>query len=88
MNTQMNYTRVNISMPKDFFRRLKRLVPNGKISAFLVEAGEEKLRTKEVQKAMDELRNSPPAFPEIKDSAKWVRELRKENEKRMKRLGL
>lgn len=82
------YTRFNISLPKETADKIKKYVPKRGMSKFLAEAAEERIRRAEAKKALKELLDAPPAFTHIKDSVKWVRELRREDEKRMKRLGI
>ncbi|HSW97965.1 MAG TPA: hypothetical protein VLF89_09130 [Candidatus Saccharimonadales bacterium] len=79
-----NVTRINITIPEQLNSKLeKKVAPRGK-SQFISEAIEEKLIREERDIALKELRSSPPAFPEIKDGATYVRELRENDEERRK----
>lgn len=81
-------TRVNISLPEETFRTLKKVAPKRGVSRFLAEAVEEKIAREKRGKALKELLEAPPAFTFLKEgntALKWVRKLRDENEKRMKR---
>lgn len=88
MNGTSNYVRVNISLPRDLLKELKVKVPSRGISRFLSDAAREKVDSISSEEALRELLAGPPAFPQIKDSVKWVRELRKGDLKRLKRLGI
>lgn len=88
MNGTGNYIRVNISLPSDLVKELKKKIPSRGISKFLSEAAKEKITKEEREKAFKELLEAPPAFTEIKDSVAYVRKMRRLDEKRMKRLGL
>jgi len=77
-----NVTRINITIPEQLVSKLeKKVAPRGK-SQFISEAIEEKLIREEREIALNELRNSPPAFPHIKDSAAYVRKLRETDEEK------
>lgn len=89
MNGASNYVRVNISFPRDLIKELKEKIPSRGVSKFLSEAAREKIEREEREKAFKELLEAPPAFTflEGKNAAvNWVRKLRKENEKRLKRV--
>ncbi len=88
MNTSTSSTRLNITVPDTFVERLRRFVPNRKISAFLVEAGEEKLRKEQRDQALKAILAGPPSFTDIEDSTAYVRSLRDIDRQREKRLGL
>lgn len=88
MNGTSNYVRVNISLPRDLVKELREKVPSRGISKFLSDAAREKVDSISSEEALKELLAGPPAFPHIKDSVKWVRELRRNDLKRLKRLGL
>ena len=88
MNISSNFVRVNISLPRDLAKELKEKVPARGISRFIADAAKEKIETLTQEEAFRELLAGPPAFPHIKDSVKWVRELRKGDLKRLKRLGI
>jgi len=83
-----NAVRINISLPSDLVKDLKKVVPKRGVSKFLTEAASEKLRAIKAQKALEEILAGPPTFTEIKDSVAWVRKMRLLDEKRMKRLGI
>ena len=89
MNGTSNYIRVNVSLPRDLVRELKEKVPSRGISRFLSEAAREKITERERIKAFKELLEAPPAFTFLKGknaAVNWVRKLRKEDEKRLKRV--
>ncbi len=82
-------TRVNISLPEETYRMIKKVAPKRGVSKFMVEAAEEKARAIRARKAFEEILVAPPAFTFLKgkDAAvKWVRKLRAEDEKRFKRV--
>ena len=79
-------TRLNISIPTETATKLKKIAPKRGVSSFLAEAAEEKISKIEREKALKELLAMPPAFTDIKDSVKWVRELRRSDEKRLRRV--
>lgn len=81
-------TRINISLPEETYRMIKKLVPKRGVSRFLAEAAEEKARSIRARKAFEEILAGPPAFSDIKDSVAWVRKSRWLDEKRFKRLGI
>lgn len=83
-----NAVRINISLPYDLVRDLrKRTNPRG-FSKFLAEAAEEKIAKERRSRALKELLDAPPTFTEVKDSVAWVGKMRRLDEKRMKRLGI
>lgn len=88
MNTTSNYVRMNISLPNYLVKEIKNTIPSRKISKFISEAATEKMERLRREEAFQQLLAGPPAFPQIKDSAKWVRELRRNDLKRLKRLGI
>jgi hypothetical protein len=75
-----NVTRINITIPEQLVSKLEKKVPPRGKSQFISEAIEEKLIREERDVALKELRNSPPAFPKIKDGASYVRKLRETDE--------
>lgn len=83
-----NAVRINVSLPPDLVKDLKKVAPKRGVSKFLAEAASEKLRIIKAKKAVEEILAAPPAFTEIKDSVAWVRKMRRLDEKRMKRLGI
>jgi len=82
------YTRLNILVPTETYKKLKEVAPKRGVGKFMIEATEKEIRRAEVEKALKEIRAMPPAFPHIKDSAKWVHDMRRRDLKRMKRLGI
>jgi metal-responsive CopG/Arc/MetJ family transcriptional regulator len=80
--------RVNVSMPKDVLAELQKLVPAGRKSGFIADAVEKELATLKRKKALEEFATLPPTFAAIEDSVAYVRTLRGESEKRLKRFGL
>ena len=89
MNISSNFVRVNISLPSDLLKELKEKVPARGISKFLSDAAREKITEEEREKAFKELLDAPPAFTFLKGknaAANWVRKLRREDEKRLKRV--
>lgn len=83
-----NTVRINISLPPDLVKDLKKVAPKRGVSKFLAEAAEEKIRREMADKAYKEILEAPATFTEIKDSAAWVRRMRRLDEKRLKRLGV
>lgn len=84
-----NTVRVNISLPEESIKRIKSMAPKRGVSKFLAEAAEEKIRRMKVEKAFKEILEAPPAFTFLKGknaAMKWVRKLRSEDEKRLKRI--
>jgi len=79
-----NVIRINITIPEQLVSKMEKKVPNRGKSQFISEAIEEKLIREEREIALKELRISPPAFPEIKDGAAYVRKLRESDEKKRK----
>ena len=83
-----NVVRVNISLPKDLVKEIKKHVPSRGMSKFIAETAKKKIEELEREKALKELLDAPPAFAKIKDSVAYVRKMRRLDEKRMKRLGI
>lgn len=84
-----NTVRVNISLPEESIKRIKSIAPTRGFSKFLAEAAEEKIRRMRAEKAFKEILEAPPAFTFLKGknaAIKWVRSLRAEDEKRLKRV--
>ena len=88
MNGASSYIRVNVSLPSDLVKELKKKIPSRGISRFLSEAAREKIAKEERERAFKELLEAPPAFPDIKDSVSYIRKMRRLDEKRMRRLGI
>ncbi|HBQ51069.1 hypothetical protein A3B42_03630 [Candidatus Daviesbacteria bacterium RIFCSPLOWO2_01_FULL_38_10] len=83
-----NAVRINVSLPFELVKDLKRYSKPRELSKFLAVAAEEKITKDKREKALKELLAGPPAFLDIRDSAKWVRNLRRRDLKRLKRLGI
>lgn len=81
-------TRINISLPEETVKLLRKVAPKRGISKYLASAAEEKIAREKREKALKELLKAPATFTDIKDSANWVRRSRKLDEKRLKRFGL
>lgn len=81
-------TRINITMPEETAKKLRSVVPERGLSRFLTEAVKEKIKKIEREKALKEILAMPPTFTDIKDSSRWIRKMRRLDEKRMKRLGI
>jgi hypothetical protein len=79
-----NVIRINITIPEQLVSKMEKKVPNRGKSQFISEAIEEKLIREDREIALKELRTSPPAFPEIKDGAAYVKKLRENDEKKRK----
>lgn len=82
-------TRMNISLPTNLVSRLKKVAPKRGISRFVAEATESKIRALEGERALRELLAAPSSFTFLKGknaAVKWVRELRREDERRMRRI--
>lgn len=87
MNTATRYARLNITIPKSLAVTLKETTTN--ISKFITVAVTERIAQERRLKAIEELAKLPPAFPEIKNSAKYIHDMRRnEMKKRDKKLGL
>lgn len=89
MNSPSNFVRVNISIPSDLIKDIKEKVPSRGVSKFISEAAKEKIEKAKRMKAFRELLEAPPAFAFLKGknaAVNWVRKLRKEDEKRLKRI--
>lgn len=83
-----NAVRINISLPFDLVKDLKKRTDKRGFSKFLAEAAEEKINRLEEEKAFNEILEAPPTFTNIKDSVAWIRKMRRLDEKRSKRLGI
>jgi metal-responsive CopG/Arc/MetJ family transcriptional regulator len=88
MNVTSNYVRMNISLPTDLAKELRKRIATRGISKFMSDAAKEKIEKEERERAFKELLEGPPAFTEIKDSVAYVRKMRRLDEKRLKRLGI
>ena len=73
--------RINITIPKNLIDELEKEVPPRGKSGFIAKAIEEKLERERREKAFIELRDAPPAFTHIKDAAKYVSQMRKNEDK-------
>lgn len=80
--------RINVSLPSDLVKDLKKRVARRGLSRFLTDAARAKIKLEEREKAFRELLEAPPAFPQIKDSAAYIHTMRRLDEKRLKRLGV
>ena len=81
--------RINVSLPSDLVRDLKKRTSPRGFSKFLAEAAEEKIKKGKRERALREILEAPPAFTFLtgKNAAvKWVRKLRSEDEERLKRV--
>lgn len=88
MNTT-GFVRINISLPADLVSELKKVVPPRGVSRFLANAARERIAHIEREKALKELLDAPPTFTFLKGknaAVKWVRALRKEDNKRLERI--
>ena len=81
-------TRLNISLPSETVVRIKKVAPKRGLSRFLAAAAEEKIEKMNAEEGLRKLEMLPPAFPEIKDSVKWINQLRKGDSDRLSRLGI
>jgi post-segregation antitoxin (ccd killing protein) len=86
MNTATGYTRINLSMPKELVEHLKRHTEN--MSKYISEAVRERMTREKREKALREILAAKPTFTSVKDGTTFVRELRSEDKKRDKRLGI
>lgn len=80
--------RLNITIPEETIRALRTEVKDRGISKFVTEAIREKIARRRRQAAFRRLAELPPAFPEIEDAVTYVREMRRLDEARAKRLGI
>lgn len=83
-----NAIRINISLPSELVKDLKRRTHKREFSKFLAEAAEEKMAKERRERAFKELVKAPAAFTDIKDSVAYIRKMRRLDEKRLKRLGV
>lgn len=81
-------TRINISLSEDVLTMLRRYVPERGLSRFLADAATEKLEKIKREKAFNELLAAPPTFTGIRNSAAYIRRMRRLDGKRAKRLGI
>jgi len=86
MNTVTGYTRINLTMPKEIVEHLKRHTEN--MSKYISEAVRERIARDKREKALREILAAKPTFTNVKDGTTFVRELRSDDKKRDKRLGL
>jgi hypothetical protein len=85
----MATARLNISVPKEFIERMKAFAPNGNVSKFIMESVEEKIAEEEKKEALKFFADTGPLFPHIKDSAKYVHDIRQKDTKhRAKKIGI
>lgn len=84
MSSSTDYIRMNVTLPEDLVMVLKSTLPPRGISKFLAEAAKEKMVLSERDKALRDLLATPATFTKITDSAKYVRSLRRLDEKRAK----
>ncbi len=68
--------------------KLKKSVKKGEVSNFFAEAAAEKLKKDQSDRAWNELMELTPMFEEVKDPAKWIKDLRKTDDKRLKKLNV
>jgi post-segregation antitoxin (ccd killing protein) len=86
MHTATGYTRVNLTIPKDIIDYLKRHSDN--MSRYISEAVRERIAREKREKALREILAAKSTFTDVPDGATFVREVRSEDRKRDKRLGL
>ncbi len=87
MNTASTL-RINISFPTDLAKEVRKITSEGEFSKFLADAAREKIASTKREKALLTLLKSNRAFPSIKDSSKWVSNLRKKDINRLKRFRI
>ena len=80
--------RLNILLPEETVKNIKRITPKRGLSRFLAEAASEKIKRIEREKVLKELLGASPTFTNIKDAAKYIKKVRRLDEKRMRRLGV
>jgi len=84
-----NTVRINVSLPSDLVKDLKKRTNPRGFSKFLASAAEEKIEREKRERALREILAAPPAFTFLKGknaAVKWVRKLRLEDERRLKRV--
>jgi len=86
MNTATEYTRVNLTIPKDIIAYLKRHTAN--MSSYISDAVRERIAREQREKALREILAAQPTFTDVKDGTTFVRELRSVDKKRDARIGL
>lgn len=82
-------TRINISLSEETINMIKKAAPKRGVSRFLAEAAREKIERYKKERALKELLEAPPAFTFLNGKnavVKWVKRLRAEDEKRLKRV--
>jgi len=84
----MNTVRVNLTLPTKLVEELRKF-HKVNMSKFVSEAVKKELYFVKRINAMKELNKMPPAFPDIKDSSKYIHDMRmKEGKIRDKKVGL
>ena len=73
-------------MPKEIVEHLKHHTEN--MSKYISEAVRERIARDKREKALREILAAKPTFTNVKDGTTFVRELRSDDKKRDKRLGL
>jgi hypothetical protein len=84
----MNTKRTHIVIPEPLVNEIDRVVGKRGRSQFLMQAAEKELRRLQQIKALERASGAwkDKDHPELKgDAARWVRELRKENERRIRK---
>lgn len=80
--------RISITVPSRVLERLGRISSGRNVSRFFTEAVEEKMAREEREEAFKALLNAPPTHTDIEDAVEYIKDIRKEDEKRDKRLGI
>jgi CRISPR/Cas system-associated endonuclease/helicase Cas3 len=83
--TKSNFVKMTVTLPREVARKLQHT--NNK-SRYVAEAIVEKSKRERRVQVLKELEQLPPAFPKIKDSSRYIRQMRADDEERAERLGL
>ena len=78
--------RISITIPRSLVKDLKNDIKN--ISKYITDAVIERREKEKADKAWKEFMKLPPTFTDIEDPVKYIEDLRKGDEERMKRLGI
>lgn len=79
--------RVNITIPDNLLLEIKKITPERGLSSFLANAAADRLSRLNREKAIKRVASMPATFRNIRDSRAYVRGLRKESDRRLKRFA-
>lgn len=86
-----DYERINVLFPKEVARELRKTIPEGERSQFVVEATRKELRRKQLRKALNEgagiwKDEDYPHLKTVEDIHRWLEEFRRPGEERLSKL--